>query len=297
MAFPPSHRPPSQLSSIDRKPTLSFDDLESQDGYILDCTMISPTAVDRRDSFGNSTAPYFSPQSNIWDEELPSSAVSVPERHFSISTHPFPEQSNNPFRADSVPFGQNSSPWAMVDRPGESRNLVAPTAYQVSTEFDVSPSFAFPDVVSTAPAFGGLHVQSNVQPSAVFPPAAAPTPFETSPTDSKDWMSFADEDKKRIRNQSPPRSFSPFHKRDGNGIRKKTARFDIPPDRSLENIDQLIASAETEDEIKELKQQKRLLRNRQAAYDPPISHRDNLVHWSMLSALVIVPHANVLAQS
>lgn len=289
MAFPPSHRPPSQLSSVDRKPALSLDDLESQDGYILDSTMISPTAADRRDSFGNSTAPYFSPQSNFWDDDFPNSAATVPERHFNVSAHPFAEQSNNPFRVDSASFGPNSSQWAMVDCSGDSRNLVAPTAYQVSSEFDVSPSFAFPDVVSGTPAFGGLPLHSNVQPSAVFPPAAAPTPFETSPTDTKDWMSLAEEEKKHIRNESPPRSFSPFHKRDGNGIRKKTARFDIPPDRSLLNIDQLIASAENEEEVKELKQQKRLLRNRQAAYDSPLSHPDNLVHWSMLSALVISP--------
>lgn len=50
------------------------------------------------------------------------------------------------------------------------------------------------------------------------------------------------------------------------GIRKKNARFDIPAERNLANIDQLISEATDEEEIKELKQQKRLLRNRQAAY-------------------------------
>jgi hypothetical protein len=52
------------------------------------------------------------------------------------------------------------------------------------------------------------------------------------------------------------------------GIRKKNARFDIPAERTLSNIDQLIAQSTNDDEIKELKQQKRLLRNRQAAYVP-----------------------------
>lgn len=55
--------------------------------------------------------------------------------------------------------------------------------------------------------------------------------------------------------------------RRGDGIRKKNARFDIPPERNLHNIDRLIAMSTDEAEIKELKQQKRLLRNRQAALD------------------------------
>lgn len=48
-------------------------------------------------------------------------------------------------------------------------------------------------------------------------------------------------------------------------VRKRNARFDIPPEHNLNNIDQLIAESTNELEIKELKQQKRLLRNRQAA--------------------------------
>ncbi|KAJ6172625.1 hypothetical protein N7470_001692 [Penicillium chermesinum] len=51
------------------------------------------------------------------------------------------------------------------------------------------------------------------------------------------------------------------------GVRKKNARFDIPQERNLSNIDQLISQSTNEDEVKELKQQKRLLRNRQAALD------------------------------
>jgi hypothetical protein len=51
------------------------------------------------------------------------------------------------------------------------------------------------------------------------------------------------------------------------GIRKKNARFEIPAERNLLNIDQLISQSTNDQEIKELKQQKRLLRNRQAALD------------------------------
>jgi hypothetical protein len=50
------------------------------------------------------------------------------------------------------------------------------------------------------------------------------------------------------------------------GIRKKNAKFEIPHERNLNTIEALISRAENDDERKELKQQKRLLRNRQAAY-------------------------------
>lgn len=62
------------------------------------------------------------------------------------------------------------------------------------------------------------------------------------------------------------------------GIRKKNARFEIPKERNLATIDALILASTNEDEKKELKQQKRLLRNRQAAYvSPPIRlyHRNH----------------------
>ena len=69
---------------------------------------------------------------------------------------------------------------------------------------------------------------------------------------------------KKMRSGSPTgRSHNELRR--GDGIRKKNARFEIPAERNLNNIDQLIASSTDEQEIKELKQQKRLLRNRQAA--------------------------------
>jgi hypothetical protein len=69
---------------------------------------------------------------------------------------------------------------------------------------------------------------------------------------------------KRKRSYSPLRPASPTFPRP-EGIRKKNARFDIPPERTLLTIDGLIAECNDPEELKELKQQKRLLRNRQAA--------------------------------
>lgn len=72
---------------------------------------------------------------------------------------------------------------------------------------------------------------------------------------------------KRMRPNSPPTSFLDFARRDG--IRKKNGRIDIPEERNIHTIDDLIDQTTDEDVLKELKQQKRLLRNREAAY----------VHW------------------
>jgi hypothetical protein len=93
----------------------------------------------------------------------------------------------------------------------------------------------------------------------------APQSIPTSP--QKDaWMAqdLKAQAMKRPRPASPLiRSHNELRR--GDGIRKKNARFDIPAERNLSNIDQLIAQSTDEQEIKELKQQKRLLRNRQAA--------------------------------
>ncbi|KAK5073893.1 hypothetical protein LTS08_002009 [Lithohypha guttulata] len=91
------------------------------------------------------------------------------------------------------------------------------------------------------------------------------------------WASATSSDgmEQRCMIQSPvfrPMSPQSTHRADGlvqrsDGIRKKNARFEIPRERNLHTIDALIMSTTDETEKKELKQQKRLLRNRQAALD------------------------------
>lgn len=68
---------------------------------------------------------------------------------------------------------------------------------------------------------------------------------------------------KRMRPASPRETTVDYQRRDG--IRKKNGRIDIPHERNIESIDQLIESTTDENMLKELKQQKRLLRNREAA--------------------------------
>lgn len=94
-----------------------------------------------------------------------------------------------------------------------------------------------------------------------------------SPHSHQDWMSMAQQEvecrpmSKRMRPSSPPRTNVDIQRRDG--IRKKNGRIDIPLERNIETIDQLIEKTTDEDLLKELKQQKRLLRNREAAYVLP----------------------------
>jgi len=78
------------------------------------------------------------------------------------------------------------------------------------------------------------------------------------------------------------------------GIRKKNARFEIPKERNLQNIDSMILASKDEAEKKELKQQKRLLRNRQAALDSrqrKKTHTEKLEleKFQMLSSKASVP--------
>ncbi|SMY20051.1 unnamed protein product [Zymoseptoria tritici ST99CH_1A5] len=90
-----------------------------------------------------------------------------------------------------------------------------------------------------------------------------------SPHSHQDWMGMAEREMenrpshKRMRPGSPARTMIDFQRRDG--IRKKNGRIDIPQERSIANIDELIEKETDEDQLKELKQQKRLLRNREAA--------------------------------
>lgn len=102
-------------------------------------------------------------------------------------------------------------------------------------------------------------------PEAPFPQAPqVQTPL--SPHSQQDWMAMAAQEveQKRRRPNTPSRTSVDMQRRDG--IRKKNGRIEIPHERTIQTIDEMIESATDEDLLKELKQQKRLLRNREAAY-------------------------------
>ena len=90
------------------------------------------------------------------------------------------------------------------------------------------------------------------------------------PHSHQDWMGMAQHEMecrsmpKRMRPSSPPTAMVDYARRDG--IRKKNGRIEIPEERNIHTIDDLIDRTTDDDLLKELKQQKRLLRNREAAY-------------------------------
>jgi hypothetical protein len=248
------HRPSSTLSHMDRKPSaFSFDDNATLDSNILDTpTLMSPTT---------STQGIFSPDTAIWDDFSSGQFVDRTATSSVVNTNGnnpfFTEQSNNPFARlppnQAATYGQQT--WPMADNSGSR----TPTASKPLNPFGPGD-------------FG----------AAPFVPEAQQQMQYQQEMDSRPGP-------KRMRPNTPPRSFSP--RRDG-GIRKKNARFDIPAERNLLNIDNLIQTCNNEDELKELKQQKRLLRNRQAAYVLPLGFWFSVpalvptTIWYMLSSLI-----------
>lgn len=211
---------------------------------------MSPPMESRRDSFA-----LFSPKTEDWSSV---EMQSVPSNNPFFDPH-----SNNPFlRLDqSQQQAYQSHTWPMTSSgsatplqtfdglPAEYETTLfhRPATMQVATPFSATPA-----------------------PVALFQQLGHPAGQSLPPSPQKDpWMSHELKNQamaKRTRPASPMiRSHNDLRR--GDGIRKKNARFDIPAERNLSNIDHLISQSTDEQEIKELKQQKRLLRNRQAALD------------------------------
>jgi hypothetical protein len=218
---------------------------------------MSPAMADsRRDSFAV-TAPLFSPKTEDWQSV---EMQSVP------SNNPFLEQhSNNPFmRLDQhhqpPDYGHQGPGWAISSSdsatPLQSFDGL-PTEYHAASIFD-----------RPTPVQGQTPFSSPTNQVALFQQVGHPGSQSIPSSPQKDqWVSpdLKNQGMGRKNRPGSPMIRSHNELRRGDGIRKKNARFDIPAERNLSNIDQLIAQSTDEQEIKELKQQKRLLRNRQAA--------------------------------
>ncbi|KAF6842739.1 bZIP transcription factor [Colletotrichum musicola] len=237
---------------------------EEEDHSILDENILDHSALDsglemsppmadsRRESFAVGSS-LFSPKTEEWQSV---EMQSVP------SNNPFLEQhSNNPFmridHAQPSPFGPQGNAWSLSNTSGSCTPLQQFDG--LSAEYDNAASLFQRPVVQGQTPFTNPTGQINM-----FAPIGGNQSIPTSP--QKGWIGQAESMAKKMRPGSPAiRSHNDMRR--GDGIRKKNARFDIPAERNLSNIDQLIAQSTDEQEIKELKQQKRLLRNRQAALD------------------------------
>lgn len=226
------------------------DNVLEQSGLHSGLEMSPPMADSRRDSYAVSTG-LFSPKSEDWQSV---DMQSVP------SNNPFLEQhSNNPFiRLDQQ---QQPAAYAAQNHWGSSSSTSGTaTPMQpfdsLPAEFDPTSIFQRPTTMPSQTPFGTASTQLNMFQSLGHPSTGS---IPTSPQKDQSML-------KRNRPGSPMfRSHNELRR--GDGIRKKNARFDIPAERNLSNIDHLISQSTDEQEIKELKQQKRLLRNRQAALD------------------------------
>ena len=243
---------------------------EEDEGSILDENILDHSAVDsglemspplngsRRDSFAVSSA-LFSPKTDEWQhvdmQQMP-------------SNNPFVEQNNNPFmRVDSQSsYGHQNHAWTISNGSGMSTPMQGHDG--LPAEFDVNaPVFQRPMQDQTSFSGSRNHQMPLFSSANISNGSIPPSPQkEWSVADAMDHRAMP----KRMRPHSPTLRSHPDMARRGDGIRKKNARFDIPPERNLTNIDRLIAQSTDEQEIKELKQQKRLLRNRQAAYAFPL---------------------------
>lgn len=232
------------------------------DEKILDSTSpdLSSISDHRRPSYDHHPSA-FSHRDSVWsDYSHPVS--SNQSRQNSHVGHPIFESTQNPFMRVDAPhstsaYGQQSS-WSVSKDSGEC----TPTgAYdQLPSELDHGSSAPF--------SSGGVGSVSalNIPPMS-FRTGMGFAPAAMSPQSSQGWIPASTDmaDPMSHPTKSPTyRHGSPMSVR-RDGVRKKNARFEIPAERTLSNIDQLISQSTNEEEIKELKQQKRLLRNRQAA--------------------------------
>ncbi|KAI9809047.1 MAG: hypothetical protein M1825_002336 [Sarcosagium campestre] len=227
-----------------------------------DSTILDDGILDSLDS-----TEVFSPTQGDWGDFSDHNALS------GTSTNPF-FKNPNPFPA----YSSNASSW------NSGSCTPTPIYENFPAENEANSGFGRPSASSNRPAAFPVQLSDSHVASVLSAASASIGAGPTSP--GRDWMSSSSTEQpeprsipKRMRPGSPFAASPTLMRRDG--IRKKNARFDIPAERNLLNIDRLIAHSADEQEIKELKQQKRLLRNRQAAYGiPPTFHAPNVLKYN-----------------
>lgn len=227
----------------------------------------------QRESFTDE-APAMSSRDSRWSDFAFPTESTTHLQSSSMTNPLFFEQGGQPFvQGDSVNGTMYAHPSATTWQGSSDQDSCTPT-----TTYEVFPSdpdvkgmvSGYHDDTLNAPApgmYGGIPVG---QPAPFY----AGNALSTSPRSGQDWSSISSAEHMDLRSIPRPGPLSsptynpnpPLLRRDG--IRKKNARFEIPAERTLRTIDTLINQTTDEQEIKELKQQKRLLRNRQAAYAP-----------------------------
>ncbi|KAI9886305.1 MAG: hypothetical protein M1823_001914 [Watsoniomyces obsoletus] len=271
-----SYFSPATLSVDPMAPRDFFDrdDIErdSGDSKNLDERILDVPLDATSDTFGTS-------KSAEWvdfgvRDRMPSTSATQPPPPVAFGVSPHQQQQQHPstlvFRTPPESWGSGScTPTPVLDAFPTSYDGVASTGYWSTSV--AAPGSAGAGGRTTFELQG--HGQSDSGPMSAFSmPLSTDGSMPTSPLGEWSTTGAVGEGMDLRSMQARPHPGSPLSphsplllRRDG--IRKKNARFEIPAERNLLNIDRLIAQSSDEREIKELKQQKRLLRNRQAALD------------------------------
>lgn len=240
----------------------TLDVAEDDEMSVLDDKILEPGSEDLADTRRSSyDAPAYSHRDSVWSNySNTSSNQSRPTSHMG---QPMVNSSGAPFMPVDGPHSTSFHPtsWSM---PRNESGSCTPTAGydQYSTEGEQSTAAPFSG--GAVGPVSALPMNSMSYRNGMF---GQPGSVAMSPQSSQGWMPAPMDlvDTTSHSNKSPSyRNDSPLTMR-RDGIRKKNARFEIPAERTLSTIDHLISQSTNEEEIKELKQQKRLLRNRQAA--------------------------------
>ena len=249
------------------KNLVEADDDLAVDENILDSNNFEMAATDhdqRRDSFASTTS-LVSPTQHAWPEY---SYNHEPTSNYPVGNstlNAFPENGATPYMHHNGPqftqYGNHMGPWPQQQNVNtDSTHGAFPT---FPSDLDtIKPEASYNgdhNPPSQSTAYGALPVQMDPE-YPQYPTSAASPQWSTSSSDAVEKIPRSGQFQSPMFNHN-----SPHLRRDG--VRKKNARFEIPEGRNLQTIDELInnTNPNNEDEIKELKQQKRLLRNRQAA--------------------------------
>lgn len=240
----------------DIKPALTEDESSVLDDKVLDSsTPANMAAADpsdgRRPSISKMEDDYSS-AAHVWHERP--HGVMPPARHYSQPALPL--------------SGMTDQYYGQTHPANCGPGFVQTPNWSVSAHSDAN---------TPTPFFGAVQepfsqqLQYNAG-SATFPgchPHDPSSAVSMSPQSSQGgWASTTSSDAAdtgRGLRHSRFKAASPCLVMRSDGVRKKNAKFEIPKERNLANIDALITQSTNDDEKKELKQQKRLLRNRQAA--------------------------------
>lgn len=264
-----SHEPPNPLHmQYWQKGQLDQEDDSVLDEHILDTSSFDAATMDnipRRQSFASS-ASLLSPRQQPWPDFAYSNDA-TPTAPLNHQAPLFPEHIASHF-APGMPqyssYGNHIATWNSQANVGSgTSNAAAFTAFNADLE-DVKAEEPFNHDAaqpSHQNLYGGL--PRHPAPEYRLEGASAASPqWSTSSSDAVEKIPRSGHV------QSPTFNHNPPHLR-RDGVRKKNARFDIPDGHNVHTIDLLIAAADptNEEKIRTLKQEKRLLRNRQAAYD------------------------------